>query len=112
MVLPRVLVTDSLQVILYTVTQGLLLWQSEWFLDTTEGFPWAVILGQKVVNTAQFVAVMKAYLLSCTGIVTADVTASFNGPRRSFAYEFSATTSIGAVLVGGTNTPFQYLGPN
>jgi hypothetical protein len=112
MVLPRQLVTDPLTVILYTVTQGLLLWAGEWFLDTSEGFPWTVILGQKVVNTAQFVAVMKAYLLSCTGIVAADVTATFNGPQRSFAYSFTATTSTGAVLVGGTNQPFQYAGPN
>lgn len=110
--IPRVLVVDPNEVCLRTVQDGLLLWQGEWFLDTTDGFPWLLILGRKIVNTGQFVALMQQYLLSCTGVVSANVTASFNGAQRNFAYSFSARTSTGAVLTGGTNQAFQYSGPN
>ena len=105
--LPRQLITDPDQVCLRTVQDGLALWQGEWFLDTTVGYPWLLLLGQKVVNVGQFISLMQRYLLSCIGIVTATVTATFNGQQRSFAYNFSATTSSGAVITGGSNQAFR-----
>ena len=106
--IPRVLLTDPDQVCLQTVRDGLALWKGEWFLDTALGYPWTVLFGQKIVNTGQFIAIMQQFLLSCIGIVSANVTASFNGTTRAFSYFFSALMSSGAVLTGGTNQPFTY----
>jgi hypothetical protein len=110
--IPRVLITAADQVCVQTIRDGLALWAEEWFLDQSVGYPWQNILGQKSINTGQFITLMRSYLLSCIGVAAADVTARYNGVTRAFAYTFSATLNSGAVISGGSNVPFQYKGPN
>lgn len=109
---PRVLVTDFNSQVLQKVRDFFGLWQGEWFLDHSAGFPWLQrVLGVMPAPSAtEVAALIRQGLLSITGIVNVVATATLNRSTRAFAYSFQATTNSGATITGGSGTPFQVTG--
>jgi hypothetical protein len=106
LVLPRVLVTATDACILQAVVDGIQLWQGEWFLDTTQGFPWLQkVLGVYPVNLPQVFDALRSFLLSVQGIVSVHVGGSYNSSTRALQYNYSAQLASGALLTGGSGAP-------
>lgn len=104
--LPRVVVTDLASVVCQSITDGLNLWQGEWFLNQDVGFPWMQqILGRKIVSTSAVETILKAFLLSVPGVATVQASSTFNRVARSFAYAFTATLNDGTNITGGSGLP-------
>jgi hypothetical protein len=103
---PRVIVTDPASVAVQTINDGLGLAQSEWFLDTSAGFPWFSFLGKKIFNTNQLQSALRTFLSSVPGIVGILVLdATFDGAARSFSYKYALTFNSGAIITGGSGVP-------
>ena len=110
-VLPRQVVTDFNTYMLIKVQDVLKLWQGEWFLDTSAGFPWAQqVLGTKQINAAFVGGLLTKALLAIQGVATVTANASFNGSTRNFNYSFSAKLNNGALITGGSGAPAQIVG--
>jgi hypothetical protein len=108
LVLPRVIVSDPIQVAAQTVRDGLNLWRGEWFLDQNAGFPWLMFLGQKIVNDGQLLNALRTFLLSVTGIVNVIAQATFDRVSRSFNYTYECkfnSNGVSGTIVGGTTSP-------
>lgn len=108
--LPRVVVTNPAAVCLQTVIDAFNLWQTEWYLDQTAGFPWQRILGAKNPNITQIQALIRQQLLAIPGVVAVTATAAFDRARRALTYSFSANLNLGVTITGGSGQAFQVTG--
>lgn len=77
------------------IITGLLLWQGEWFLDTSVGMPWATdVLGydtQTVYDQA-----VKNQILSTTGVTAINsYSSTFNPATRSLTITVDVQTAYG-----------------
>jgi hypothetical protein len=108
---PRVVVTDFNQAMLIKVQDVLNLWQGEWFLNTSAGFPWAQqVLGTKQINAAFVGGLITKALLSIQGVAAVTSSAQFNTSTRAFTYSFSAKLNSGALITGGSGSVAQISG--
>jgi hypothetical protein len=73
----------------------LLLWTGEWFLDKTDGTPWAAkVLGPRANSNPD--AAIKQRILGTPGVVAIlEYSSNFNGGDRSFAVSVSVQTEFG-----------------
>ena len=111
LVLPRVIVTDFASCVRQQILDGLSLWLGEWFLDTSQGFPWAQrIFGIKFPNSTQVSALFRQFLLSIDGVASVVAQASIDGRTRQFSYSFQATLTNGQQVTGGSGQAFQVSG--
>lgn len=102
MVLPRVVV-DGNAAIRQKIIDTLNLWQGEWFLNTSDGFPWAQqVLGTKQINASFVGGLITQALLQIQGVATVTASANFNSSTRAFTYNFSAKLNSGAIITGGS----------
>ena len=109
--LPRVLVTDPAQVARQTIIDRLSLWQGEWFLDTTSGFPWfQQVLGRKAPNVTRIVKLLRQALLDVPGVVAVAASVAINRQLRTFGYSFVASLDSGVRITGGTGVPTAITG--
>lgn len=93
-----------------TIRDGLKLWQGTWFMDQGTGFPWLVFMGQKVLNSNQLIAALRAFLLGVPGVVSVLASATFSPTARAFEYDFTATLDSGAIITGGSSAPANLAG--
>jgi hypothetical protein len=105
MVLPRVIVTDPLSVCLQTLKDHLALVRGEYFLDQSVGTPWLQILGVKILNDAQAVAMITSVISAVSGIVNTVVQVKLDRVNRSFSYSYQCTFNSGAIITGGNGQP-------
>ena len=109
--IPRVLITDPATCAVQQINQGLALWQGQWFLDTSAGFPFLQFLGQKIVSVNQFVSTLRAFLLSIPGITSIiQTTATFSRQARNFTYAFAVTFNQNVQITGGSGQPTNLAG--
>jgi hypothetical protein len=110
LVLPRVLVSDPASVALQGIRDILGLWQGEFFLDQSAGFPWLSFLGQTNPNTTQIAALLQQAILAAPYVISVKATSSFDRALRAFSYNFAAQLNTGEVVTGGSNQAFQVSG--
>ncbi len=108
--LPRVVVKDFNSVVLQSAIDALALWSQEWFLDQNVGTKWASVLGVKIVSTRQIEQMLQRVLLAVQGIISVTASSVFDRAKRNFAYTFTAGLNNGAILTGGSGTPFTVTG--
>ena len=109
--IPRVLVTDPAECARQWIIDSLSLWLGEWFLDTTEGFPWAQkVLGLKNASATEIKGLLRQAIKAAPAVVTVSAAAFFNRQLRQFAYTFAATLNTGQIITGGSGQPTQITG--
>ena len=109
--LPRVVVSDTAKCIAQDITDGLNLWQAEWFLNRNVGFPWLQkVLGQKIPNLTQINLLLTQFIMKIQGVVNVQASATYNPGQRSYAYTYKAWINTGEILTGGTGQPITITG--
>ena len=102
LVLPRQIISGN-AAIRQKIIDTLNLWRGEWFLNTSDGFPWAQeVLGTKQINAAFVGGLLTKAILAIPGIATVTASANYNGSTRAFTYNFSAKLNSGAIITGGS----------
>ena len=110
LVLPRQIISGN-AAIRQNLIDTLNLWRGEWFLNTSDGFPWAQeVLGTKQINAAFVGGLITKALLGIQGVATVTANASFNGSTRNFDYSFTAKLNNGAFITGGSGAVAQIVG--
>lgn len=107
------LVTDPDQCCAIKLTDRFNFWKGEWFLDTSQGFPWQAILGQKRPNVVAIRQLFRKAILETAPVVSVDdLGASYDPVKRDLRYLFAAHTDRGAVLQGGPGARFVVTSPS
>lgn len=88
------------------------LWLGEWFLDTTQGFPWVQrILGKTSVNLTQVRGLLRQAILLVPGVIAVEeLNVTFDRVNLALAYFASAKLDTGQVVTGGSGVPFVVSG--
>ena len=106
LVIPRVIVTDLASVVRQQILDGLALFQGEWFLDQSAGFPWfQTVFGRKLVSTAQINQALRQFLLGVPGVASIVASSTFDGARRLFTYAFQGFLTNGLAVSGDSQGP-------
>lgn len=92
---------DSAEAVGQIVTTRLLLWTGEWFLDTTEGTPWATaVLGVRTRQTIE--PAIRFRILGTPGVDSLeDFNLSIDPDGRASAVSCAIETSFGPATAGG-----------
>lgn len=79
----------------------------EWFRDTRLGIPYIQYIFVKNPNLALIQNIFTQVVLSAPGVKTLDaMVMDYTANRRNVSVSIQATTNEGAVLTGGSGTPF------
>jgi hypothetical protein len=85
------------------------LWQGEWFLDTTQGFPWIqrVFTGGKSPSLTQLRSLLHSAIMQAPGVVSVtDLVLQANTQTGAVNYSFEAKLATGETILGGAGAPF------
>jgi hypothetical protein len=90
---------DSPETVAQAIKTRLQLWAGEWFLDTSEGTPWAqAVLGKGDVSRAGYA--LRSRILGTQGVQSLDFfTYAVDTDNRSLSLTAEVTTSYGAVTI-------------
>lgn len=92
--------------ILQNVLQRLRFMLGEFFMDTTQGFPWIQRVFVKGTREAEIDALVQDTILGTPGMLElSDYSASINRAARNLSLSFSGTGTSGKVEWTGTLTP-------
>lgn len=96
---------NSPDAVAQAVKTRLMLWQAEWFLDTTDGTAWATeVLGPRTSATRD--AVIRNRILTTPGVnVILSYSSSFDSPSRTFRVSVSLDTIYGQVAIANVPLP-------
>lgn len=102
------IVTDDVQAAAIRIQDGLQLWLGNWQLDTTQGFPWQSVVGQKSPNLASISNLLRQAILTLGAPVVLSVTQlrlAFFSAARDLKYGFQAQANDGSTIIGGSTGP-------
>lgn len=111
--IPLKIETDRATLTRQKITDQFNLWLGEWFLDTTQGFPWIQrVLGIKNPSLTQLRSLFREAILEAPGVSSVDqLTLSVNPQTRGLSVDaLQITLNNGEVLTGGAGQPFRVTG--
>ena len=91
---------DSPETVAQAVLTRLKLWRSEWFIDTSDGTPWATeVLGKRNQNKNPD-AIIKQRILKTQGVKEIiEYTSTFDGDTRTLKFSATINTIYGVVKI-------------
>ena len=92
---------NAAQGVALLVQERLRLWTGQWFLNVTEGMPWATKVLGKYTASVRDQAIRKRILgtQGVTGITS--YSSTFDPNARKFSVQATITTAYGAVTISG-----------
>ena len=92
-------IVDSPEGVAQAIKTRLKLWAGEWFLDTSEGTPWAqAVVGKGDIARAGYA--LRSRILGTRGVQSLDFFSyTVNTETRSLSLTAEVTTSYGAVII-------------
>ena len=82
------------------------LWLGEWFLNTLEGTPWLLVLGQKNPSLPAIQRLLRRIILGTPPVASVtDVSVNLDAKTRHFTYSWAAVLASGVTITGGS-TPY------
>lgn len=105
--IPMAIQRDPATCAMIKINDQLQLGLGEWFIDTSQGFPWLQkVFGIKNPPIASISAMIRKVILGTPGIIIVnELNVSYDPSGRVLYYPFKATLNTGAVIKGG-DTPF------
>lgn len=94
--------------VVYELRGRFRLYRGSWWLDQRIGIPYyESILGRKNPNLRLIEQLFRRVIETCPGVKSLDdIALTFDSAARTAVYSFRCTTDTGAVIVGGSGTPF------